>query len=370
MTETTGRNGTRPADSANEPAPVGTADPASAASVAGGTTASGVPSPRDLAARAAHSQPHPHPPSAPSRGAQQASTTASSPAAGLAPARARVTGAQALVSALERVGADVEGPVAAGPAVFQIMEPRIVMSQLSSKFSRLPGLAMVLLGLCANAPLASADPLVLKAGIAEPSNSDLAWWMADVGGFFAEQGLKVEFVPGDGNRGLKDLQAGRIYIMHRGLSNIVNVNRSGGDLRLIGCLGDKVRFVFFAAPGVNSSADLKGGVVAISNFGSEGDSAATLALKQLGLTRDDVTIKEVSPSVRAHRKRSARSTSMASRWPTPTPRPWCFRRPALPIGKTASRTSSGAGWDCTRPTLSSLRPLKISAWPPPSSTIQ
>ena len=123
--------------------------------------------------------------------------------------------------------------------------------------------------------------------------------MADVGGFFAEQGLKVEFIPGDGNRGLKDLQAGRIDIIHRGLSNIVNVNRSGGDLRLIGCLGDKVRFVFFLRSGVNSSADLKGGVVAISNFGSEADRAATLALKQLGLTRDDVTIKEVSPSLRA-----------------------------------------------------------------------
>ncbi len=82
------------------------------------------------------------------------------------------------------------------------------MPQLSSKFSRLPALAMVLLGLCAKAPLASADPLILKAGIAEPSNSDLAWWMADVDGFFAEQGLKVEFIPGDGNRGLKDLQAG------------------------------------------------------------------------------------------------------------------------------------------------------------------
>ncbi|HEY7301539.1 MAG TPA: hypothetical protein VH684_26915, partial [Xanthobacteraceae bacterium] len=74
------------------------------------------------------------------------------------------------------------------------LEPRIVMPQLSSKFSRLPVLAMVLLGLCAKAPLAGADPLVLKAGIAEPSNSDLAWWMADVGGFFAEQGLKVEFI--------------------------------------------------------------------------------------------------------------------------------------------------------------------------------
>ena len=47
-------------------------------------------------------------------------------------------------------------------------------------------------------------------------------------------------------------------------------------------------------------ADLKGGVVAISNFGSEGDSAATLACSSsLASTRDDVTIKEVSPSLRA-----------------------------------------------------------------------
>ena len=69
------------------------------------------------------------------------------------------------------------------------------MPQLSSKFSRLPALAIVLLGLCAKAPLASADPLVLKAGIAEPSNSDLAWWMADVGGFFAGLFLFSAFAP-------------------------------------------------------------------------------------------------------------------------------------------------------------------------------
>ena len=90
------------------------------------------------------------------------------------------------------------------------------MPELSSKFSRLPALAMVLLGLCAKAPLASADPLVLKAGIAEPSNSDLAWWMADVGGFFfAEQGLKVvNSSQATAIAVSKDLQAGRIDIMH------------------------------------------------------------------------------------------------------------------------------------------------------------
>jgi acetolactate synthase-1/2/3 large subunit len=102
MTETTGRNGIRPADSANAPA----AAPVASGATASGTTASGVPSPRDLAARA-HSQPHPHPPSAPSRGGQPATAGAESAAAPAGPSRARISGAQALVSALERVGAEV-----------------------------------------------------------------------------------------------------------------------------------------------------------------------------------------------------------------------------------------------------------------------
>ena len=188
-------------------------------------------------------------------------------------------------------------------AAFNItgLEPRIVMPQLSSRFFRLPALAMVLLGLCAKAPPASAEPLVLKAGIAGRYEQRPCLVDGRCRRLLRRAGAEGRIHPrlATATAGIKDLQAGRIDIMHRGLSNIVNVNRSGGDLRLIGCLGDKVRFVFFSAPGVNSSADLKGGVVAISHFGSEGDSAATLALNQLGLTRDDVTIKEVSPSLRA-----------------------------------------------------------------------
>ena len=145
---------------------------------------------------------------------------------------------------------------------------------------------------------ATAQPIEFKAGIAGPSNSVLAWWMAQAGGFYAQQGLKVELVDAGGNPGLEALQSGKLDVMHRGLSNIVRVNRSGGDLRLIGSLGDKIRFVFFSAPGVKTAADLKGGVVAISDIGAEGDIAVDVALRRLGLSRSDVVIRVVGDSGR------------------------------------------------------------------------
>ena len=81
-----------------------------------------------------------------------------------------------------------------------------------------------------------------------------------------------------GSRGAEELQAGRIDVMHVGLSSVVRVNQAGGDLRLIGSLSNVIRFTFFSAPGVKTAADLKGGVVGVSTFGSESDSTVTLAL--------------------------------------------------------------------------------------------
>jgi ABC-type nitrate/sulfonate/bicarbonate transport system substrate-binding protein len=49
----------------------------------------------------------------------------------------------------------------------------------------------------------------------------------------------------------------------------------------------------FAAPNVKTAADLKGGVIGISSVGSESNSTTTLALRRLGLTRQDVTVKEI-----------------------------------------------------------------------------
>src|SRR5258708_28952981 len=95
-----------------------------------------------------------------------------------------------------------------------------------------------------------------------------------------------------GGRGAEEVQAGRLDVMHVGLSSVVRLNRAGGDLRLIGSLSNVIRFTFFSAPGVKTAADLKGGTVGISTFGSESDSTVTLALQRLGLARSDVTLEE------------------------------------------------------------------------------
>jgi ABC-type nitrate/sulfonate/bicarbonate transport system substrate-binding protein len=139
----------------------------------------------------------------------------------------------------------------------------------------------------------SPPPLQFKAGIADPVNTVLAWYMARAAGLYTAQGLNVDIINmNGGSKGAEELQAGRIDVMHVGLSSVIRVNQSGGDLRLIGSLSNVIRFTFFSAPGVKTAADLKGGVIGVSTFGSESDSTVTLALQRLGMTRNDVVIKE------------------------------------------------------------------------------
>jgi NitT/TauT family transport system substrate-binding protein len=171
--------------------------------------------------------------------------------------------------------------------------PTLTVSRLCA------ALVVALLASLRASPMAAADMTALKVGISEPVNTVLALWMAEAGGFYAGQGLKVEIINmSGGSRGAEALQAGRIDVMHVGLSSVVRLNRAGADLRTIASLSNVIRFTFFSAPGVKTAADLKGGVVGVSSFGSESDATVTLALQKLGLTRDDVTLKEYGGGTR------------------------------------------------------------------------
>jgi ABC-type nitrate/sulfonate/bicarbonate transport system substrate-binding protein len=141
---------------------------------------------------------------------------------------------------------------------------------------------------------ASAQQLTpLKVGVSDAVNTALPLWMAETGGFYAAQGLKVEIINmGGGSRGAQELQAGRLDLMRVGLSSVVLANRTGGDLRLVASMSNVIRFVVVAAPGVRTPADLKGGVVGVSTFGSESDSTISIALERWGLTRRDIIVKE------------------------------------------------------------------------------
>lgn len=162
---------------------------------------------------------------------------------------------------------------------------------------RLAALALLLVGWLH--PVAAAEMTRFRVGISEPVNTVLALWMADAAGFYKVQGLNVEIINmNGGSRGAQELQSGRIDAMHVGLSSVVKLNQDGGDLRTIASLSNVIRFTFFVAPGVRTAADLKGGVVGVSAFGSESDSTVTLALARLGMRREDVVLREYGGGMR------------------------------------------------------------------------
>src|SRR5579872_5024928 len=114
----------------------------------------------------------------------------------------------------------------------------------------------------------AAAALQIKAGISDPVNTVLAWYMARAAGLYTAQGLEIAILNmHGGSKGAEELQAGRLDVMHVGLSSVIRVNQAGGDLRIIGSLSNTIRFTFFAAPGVKTAADLKGGVIGVSTLG-------------------------------------------------------------------------------------------------------
>jgi NitT/TauT family transport system substrate-binding protein len=140
----------------------------------------------------------------------------------------------------------------------------------------------------------AADLTPFRVGEAAPANTFLAIWMAEDAGLYQAQGLKLEIVPmSGGSKSGPELKSGHIHLMHIGMSSVIRANIAGDDLRNIGSLSNVIRQTMFTAPGIKNAADLKGGTVGISSAGSESDSTSTLGLRRLGLTRADVTIKEI-----------------------------------------------------------------------------
>src|SRR5262245_15716731 len=131
-----------------------------------------------------------------------------------------------------------------------------------------------------------------RVGITAPTVNMLPLWMARDAGLFRPRGLDVEIVNTEGgSRGLAMVGQGHLQAMTVGLSATIDANTKGGDYRLIASGANTMSFRFFGAGGV-AAATLRGKTIGVSAFGSESDVAATMALRQLGLTRGDVTVVE------------------------------------------------------------------------------
>ena len=158
--------------------------------------------------------------------------------------------------------------------------------------ARPPAMLAALL-LIATTAARAEDLIPFKMGISAPSFTILPVHFADVGGFYAKNGLKVDIVNAEGGtRGLQVLLSGEIQAMHVGLAPAVQANLKGADLRLVAATVNLMPFTVFATKATNPPLP-KGATVAISTFGSETDIAVSIMLAQLGMTRDDVSITQI-----------------------------------------------------------------------------
>ena len=142
-----------------------------------------------------------------------------------------------------------------------------------------------------------------RVGEASPANTFFAIWMAEATGLYKQHGLDFAIVKmvGGSETG-PALSSGRIHLMHIGMSSVVRANSSGFNVTTIGSLSNVIRSTLFGSPDINSIEDLKGKEVGISSAGSESELSTIVALKKLGLARDDIQFKEIGVERLSHLK--------------------------------------------------------------------
>jgi NitT/TauT family transport system substrate-binding protein len=161
-----------------------------------------------------------------------------------------------------------------------------------SRFGRAAFAAGLVLAAAAGS-VRAADLIPFKMGISAPSVSILPVYLAEAGGFDRKNGLQMEIISAEGGtRGIQVLLSGEIQAMHVGLAPAIQANLQGADLRLIASSVNTLPFAIYGTKPKTPPLP-KGSTIGISTFGSETDIAISIALKQMGLLRDDMTISQI-----------------------------------------------------------------------------
>jgi NitT/TauT family transport system substrate-binding protein len=119
-------------------------------------------------------------------------------------------------------------------------------------------------------------------------------YYADHEGIFKRFGLDVKpaFVEG-GSLLTQAVVGGSIDIAQNGYTPAAGAAVQGADIVFIGGISNRLPFQLVVKASIKGAADLKGQGIAISRYGSSTDTAADFALKHLGLTRNDVTVRQL-----------------------------------------------------------------------------
>jgi NitT/TauT family transport system substrate-binding protein len=140
----------------------------------------------------------------------------------------------------------------------------------------------------------AAELTEFNVGILATRGGAIPLWMGEAAGLWAQRGIRLQsiYIEG-GTRGIQVLLSGELQALVTGFGPLLQANSRGADLRVVTSTANAVPFIFFSARDVKTAADLRGGTIGVSRFGSESDIAVNLALKQLGLTRKEVVVTQI-----------------------------------------------------------------------------
>jgi NitT/TauT family transport system substrate-binding protein len=129
-------------------------------------------------------------------------------------------------------------------------------------------------------------PAKLSAGYASMSSAHLPIWIAKDAGLLAKNGLDAQIVMLTGNVPIMALVAGDTPISQIAGIGIINSALGGSDTVMIAGGTVTLDWWLMSRPEIKTPAQLKGGAVAISSFGTASDFVARFALQKIGLVPD------------------------------------------------------------------------------------
>ena len=129
-------------------------------------------------------------------------------------------------------------------------------------------------------------PAKLSAGYASMSSAHLPIWMAKDTGLLTKNGLDAQIIMLTGNVPIMALVAGDTPISQIAGIGIINSALGGSDTVMIAGGTVTLDWWLMSRPEIKTPAQLKGGAVAISSFGTASDFVARFALQKIGLVPD------------------------------------------------------------------------------------
>jgi NitT/TauT family transport system substrate-binding protein len=139
---------------------------------------------------------------------------------------------------------------------------------------------------------ARAQPIKLIVGYSAISEVDMPVWVAKEAKIFEKNGLDVQLIYfTGGTTAVLALVSGEVPISQVAGPAVVNSALAGADVVMIAGGATSLDYWLMSRPEIKTAEQLKGGAVAVSNFGAASDFVARYALDKIGLTPGkDVTI--------------------------------------------------------------------------------